>query len=57
MKAIDYYRKLNTDNLIPRTVGEKCWTPDEMILFAEMYYSMKMEQVNGNSTSQKQKVQ
>lgn len=46
MEARVYYRRLSNDNLIPRTVGKKCWTPDEMILFAEMYHSMEMG--NGN---------
>ncbi len=50
MEARDYYRKLNNDNLIPRIEGEKCWTPDEMILFAAMYHEMKMAEVNGADT-------
>ena len=50
MNSRDYYRKLNNDSLIPEMEGEQCFTPDQMIWFAEMYYNAQKE-ANGAEQS------
>ena len=46
MKAVDFYKRNGNGDNIPECDNIKCWSPDQLIWFAEAYHQIRVNEIS-----------